>query len=125
MKDCRYFDTCSAPLCPLDVESLECGLWYPEEDVCRKSGIDWIRKQRRIKNKTNSPDKYFTHKMLIHNCRISTCGINPANDRHKEEKKWISDHPVKKQISEKKRKELSERMKKVREKKTGIYSREV
>ena len=32
---CRYFDSCSAALCPLDEKHLKAGIWYPDEEICR------------------------------------------------------------------------------------------
>ena len=31
---CPSFERCSAPLCPLDAESVAHGIWYPDEAVC-------------------------------------------------------------------------------------------
>jgi len=48
-KDCRLFETCSAPLCPLD-PGLKMRNWFPEEQACRslKYRTRWIKKQRSI-----------------------------------------------------------------------------
>ena len=63
-KNCKKFDYCNAPLCPFDEESLKCGLWYPDEEICRKKGIDWIKKQKKIARVGTSEDRYFTFGML-------------------------------------------------------------
>jgi len=48
-EDCRLFETCSAPLCPLD-PGLKMRNWFPEEPVCRsiKYRTRWIKKQKSI-----------------------------------------------------------------------------
>ena len=56
---CRHFNNCSAPLCPHDKESLENGIWYPDEEVCRKKGIDWVSKQRKIQKVKADETLYF------------------------------------------------------------------
>ena len=32
---CLKFDACSAPLCPTDKESIDKGIWYPDEEICK------------------------------------------------------------------------------------------
>ena len=62
---CKYFEECSAPLCPFDKEGLEFGIWYPDEEVCRKRiARKWIRKQRWLVKRNANPDLYFDVKML-------------------------------------------------------------
>ncbi|MDR1896357.1 MAG: hypothetical protein LBR10_06165 [Prevotellaceae bacterium] len=47
-KDCRYFDGCSAPLCPRDKGAAGC-TWFPDEDICRLVDVpDWVKRQRKI-----------------------------------------------------------------------------
>ncbi len=49
--DCRLYETCSAPLCPLDRASLQNGIWYPDEEICRSrtfGNLTWIRQQGKI-----------------------------------------------------------------------------
>jgi hypothetical protein len=61
---CKYYENCSAPLCPLDEESLEFGIWYPDEEICRKRGIDWVKKQKKIVKVGASADYYFDYQSL-------------------------------------------------------------
>ena len=47
---CGLYETCIAPLCPLDQDSLN-GIWYPDEEICRSrthGNLPWIRTQRKI-----------------------------------------------------------------------------
>jgi len=91
--DCPYFEKCNAPLCPLDEESLIHGVWYPEEEICRKMDYAWIKKQKKIKKLWEqgkiSSDFFFTVRMLNSLRRIKP-GLKGANpDRADGEKEWL------------------------------------
>lgn len=46
---CSHFQTCGAPLCPLDNESKKHGIWYPGEAICKQQiAPRWVKKQRII-----------------------------------------------------------------------------
>ena len=63
---CTLFESCFAPLCPLDPLSLK-GIWYPDEEICRsrsQGGRPWIRSQRRIAKVAGHGAGYFTLEML-------------------------------------------------------------
>jgi hypothetical protein len=46
--DCKYFDGCSAPLCPRD-EGMADRAWFPDEDICRLADVPaWVKRQRKI-----------------------------------------------------------------------------
>jgi len=68
--NCSNFEKCEASLCPEDTESLTCGIWYPDEAICRKKehrGLPFVRNQNKIKLRTNKGDAYdtyYTIKML-------------------------------------------------------------
>ena len=121
-KECPKFETCDAPLCPLDPQSLEHGLWYPNEAICvnrKLSSQSWIKAQRKIKKATKDVNRYFTFAMLNQGCviRSGIVGLDPDSERSKNilEKAWLRRHP-KAIISEKQReagKRLSEYSKKV------------
>lgn len=101
---CRHFNYCSAPLCPLDIEHLKIGCWYPDEEICRlKKMLNWIRRQKKIKNKAKDVDKYFTYEMLKHNCVIGKGikGLDPDIPEEKQLKIWYEKHPPKKPRTEK------------------------
>jgi hypothetical protein len=107
VKDCKRFDSCSAPLCPLDEVSLGSGIFYPDEEVCQLrafSKLDWIRNQRKISRKAINKDFYFNFEMLSRNCKISAGieGLDPDKTDYQDEravKDWLKKHPVKKEIS--------------------------
>ena len=52
-KECPKFDTCSAPLCPLDPE-LKKRIWYWDEPICKNKKFQklrWIKKQKSIQKR--------------------------------------------------------------------------
>lgn len=69
-QDCPQWDSCSAPLCPLDEESLKHGVFYPDEPICTSKkfgrGKLFIKNQRKIaqKIKQENMDTSFTYQML-------------------------------------------------------------
>jgi hypothetical protein len=96
--DCKYFDGCSAPVCPKD-PGQEKTAWFPDEDVCRLSDVpDWVKRQRKISRKA-AQGGYFTHAMLKQDCRIAQGikGIDPDGtdkEREKDEATWFKAHPA-------------------------------
>ena len=67
--DCRLYETCSAPLCPLDRASLLNSIWYPDEEICRSrtfSNLTWIRQQGKIAKSASRTDRYFHPEMGGH-----------------------------------------------------------
>lgn len=99
-QDCRHWDSCSAPLCPLDLQSMEHGIWYPDEEICRsrthRQGLKWIENQRKIAKKAKSTDTYFTVEMLDRDfiVRSGIEGIDPdSKNPEKEYKQWFVSHP--------------------------------
>ena len=72
---CKYYESCNAPLCPFDEESIEHGIWYPDEEVCRKkTSIKWIRRQKTLIKRKVDPEGYFTTEMLLTRTKF---GKNP------------------------------------------------
>jgi hypothetical protein len=96
--DCRYFDSCSAPLCPGD-EGVAKRMWFPDEAICRLIDVpDWVKRQRKVSLKA-ALGGYFTLAMLKQDCRISRGmkGIDPDGmdtEQIAEEAAWFSAHPV-------------------------------
>ena len=77
---CKLWEGCDAPLCPLAELSMELGVWYPDEAICRKrKGPDWVKVQKRIVKAGAAEDKYFTVEMLqtIKQVRKGIKGIDP------------------------------------------------
>lgn len=93
--DCKSFIKCSAPICPLDQDSLENCIWYPDEDICtRVPSPLWIKQQKKIKKKCQNPDTYFNYIMLNRNLVVKTGieGLNPDIEESPQLKKWIENH---------------------------------
>ena len=90
MKKCKYFDKCSAPICPKDKNSLKYGIWYPNEPICKLdkySNKNYIIAQKEIAQKAKKKDKYFTLEMLKN--LKSFEGIDPNKNEKTELKKWF------------------------------------
>ena len=99
MMDCRYFDKCSAPLCPRD-PGLASRPWFPDEEICRArketSGLKWIENQRKVQRKAKSVDRFFTLEMLDRDCiiRAGIEGIDSdAKDPEADLQRWLESHP--------------------------------
>ena len=115
---CKRFDTCNAPLCPLDEQSLKHSIWYPDEEICRAklfSALPWIKAQRKIAKRASRMDRYFTLQMLKRNCIIKKGieGLDPDLDEALQLKRWLKAHPVKKEPTDQERKVMRQRFKKI------------
>jgi hypothetical protein len=118
MTDCKYFDGCSAPLCPKD-EGVADRAWFADEDICRLSDVpEWVRRQRTIYRKAamgGARGGYFTLAMLEHDCRISKGikGIDPDGtdkERAAGEAAWFTAHTVITQEEREKYKATAEKL---------------
>jgi hypothetical protein len=110
--DCRYFDGCSAPLCP-------------KEDICRLADVpEWVKRQRKVSRKA-AMGGYFTVAMLKQDCRISKGmkGVDPDgtdSERERDEAAWFTAHPV---ITEEERAKLRVSAEKLNAKSLGFKSK--
>ena len=59
---CSMYEGCSAPICPMDKQSLELAIWMPDEPICGKRGlkVKWLRIQKRIARKAKDTSRYFS-----------------------------------------------------------------
>jgi len=119
---CRRYDTCNAPLCPMDEHSLKHCIWYPDEDICSlraNSSILWIQNQKKIKKKAGRVDRYFTFEMLNRDFTIRKGieGLDPDQSEQYQLKRWLKEHPEKKELSEDEKQIMAQRMEKVRKSK--------
>jgi len=91
--ECKSFETCEAPLCPLQKNAMEHGVWYADEDLCRArqfQSLAWIRKQKRIsKLGLTADDGFFSVKMLesLNRTTKSLKGADP--DNFQSETQWL------------------------------------
>ncbi|MEM3192967.1 MAG: hypothetical protein QXV17_13300 [Candidatus Micrarchaeaceae archaeon] len=133
-KDCKFFVTCSASLCPLDSGMKE-KVWLPEEsdkdEICRNkefATLQFVKTQKKVaravRKRREERDDYFTYDMLNRDIVIKS-GIrgipeppDTVNDTTKwyqdKERKWILKHPEKKQLSLEELERRRQRMKSVR-----------
>ena len=112
---CRYFNSCSAPLCPSDAKHLKIEAWYPDEEICRlKTVPNWIKIQKKIAKKTKDKNTYYTYEMLNRNCKVGSgmTGLNPDKPEKPQLTAWLKKHPQKKALSKKQKKVLVEAQKK-------------
>jgi hypothetical protein len=117
--NCKYFESCSAPLCPRDAWAAKTA-WFAGEPVCRLHGVpEWVKRQRKI-SKTGADETAgcFTLPMLERRCVIGKkiSGIDPGGteaEREEAEKNWLEKHPPVKPKSGKDREKLAARMRKL------------
>ena len=90
--ECPYFDSCNAPLCPLDEEGLKKAIWYPDEEICKRRGLNysWLKVQKKIGRRAKHGG-YFTFEMITHSCRISQgiTGLDPDKEEGPQLEKWL------------------------------------
>jgi len=111
-EDCKNFEKCSAPICPLEdkIKNLNY-IWYPNEEICSKHRNQFIKTQKKIKKKARDVDKYFTLKMLDRNFIVGAgiVGLDPDKDEESQLKIWLKKHPLKRQISDEEKKIIRKR----------------
>ncbi|MEM0159911.1 MAG: hypothetical protein QW393_04110 [Candidatus Micrarchaeaceae archaeon] len=131
-EDCKFFNSCSASLCPLDSKIRE-KIWLPEEsdEICRNkefAGLQFIKTQKKVarivKKRNEKRDDYFSYEMLNRNIVVKS-GIRgipePPNTKapmkwyQDKERKWLFEHPVKKQLSLEEIERRRQRMKTLKE----------
>jgi len=110
---CGLYETCLAPLCPLDKSSLS-GIWYPDEEICRsrtQGNLIWLKVQRKIAASSARAERYFTLEMLRRNCIVKggIAGLDPNETEEPQLKKWFDDHPERRGLSEEKKAVLRQR----------------
>lgn len=100
-RDCYKFESCEAPLCPMDNESIEHGVWYTDEAICMSYGQGmempkWRDLQMRIR-KFKSPG-FFSVPMLMRDglqAAKGLKGLDSDNDRvpeYQQLERWLKNH---------------------------------
>ncbi|MGA2974942.1 MAG: hypothetical protein ABSF77_06505 [Spirochaetia bacterium] len=115
---CKYFDGCSAPLCPLDPQSMTHVSWFPDEATCTRADLKmtpWIARQRKIARVTarDFAAGAFTHGMLSHDITIrhGLTGLDPdKGPPDRTETDWMKAHPERRQLSDEERAVLRARV---------------
>jgi hypothetical protein len=115
-RTCNLFEPCEtpeAPLCPIQIETIRNGIWYPGEPVCKSKrfrNLPWIQKQQKIaRMKLTSDDGFFTVKMLdaIHTVTGNIKGADP--DEEDAESKWFARREEKKAATHKRNRTTANR----------------
>ena len=113
---CKYFDDCSAPMCPQD-SGVAKTAWFANESVCRLHDVpEWVKRQRKIvKTGVTETAGCFTLPMLERRCVIGKkiSGIDPdmtEAERKEAENNWLEKHPPIKPKSGEEREKMAARM---------------
>jgi len=111
--NCKYFDECSAPMCPKD-EGAAQAVWFVDESICRLHDVpEWVKRQKKIfKAGLSEMAGYFTLPMLERHCVIGKkmTGIDADTDMKIAEENWLEKHPPVKQKTDEERERLAARM---------------
>jgi len=112
-EECKMYEVCEAPFCPLEVNSLI--IWYAGEAICRERvhrNLPLIQAQRKIAKV--APAGYFTLEMLNRNCIIKTgmLGLDPDKEEKLQLQLWLRNHPEKQETTDEDRKKRTEHLKK-------------
>ena len=114
--ECRHFENCSSPLCPMDEESLLHCYWFGDEPICKlqSENHNWVKRQKKIARAVQDNSTYFTLPMLQHPCVIGSAltGIDPDAidfEREKQEGLWFRKHPKKRELSTEEKAKVRER----------------
>jgi len=121
-KDCKYFHTCSASLCPLDPD-ISKRIWLPKEsdtaEICRNTefvGLQFIKTQRKIvkalRKRPGECDDFFTFEMLNRDLTVKSgikgIPLDPPDTvkdaftwYRKKEKLWMARHLERRELSAK------------------------
>lgn len=80
------FEGCDAPLCPLQQNTIDGGVWYPDEPFCMSKKfrkIDWRKTQKKISKRATAEAGYFTVGMLKNIKRVANGikGIDPDSKK--------------------------------------------
>jgi len=112
-EQCPFFNSCNAPICPLD-ENKGKAIWYSDEATCKNPGysdLEFLITQKKIAkvNKKHSVKGYFTFKMLNQKIIVRS-GIQvinedtPIESSFILEENWLRKHrPISKEGIEKRR----------------------
>lgn len=121
--ECKLFETCSAPICPMEPEVMGKRVWFPGEEVCESSEYskeEWIQRQRKFARTISKEAGYFFQDMIARRCIITsaTKGIDPDSplSHAQQREKWFRDHPEmeKREYTEEEKQVLRDRLTKAR-----------
>ncbi len=71
---CKYFKSCSAPICPENKDTLSLQIFYPDEPICKLPLYNkktYIINQHAVYKQVIDRESYFTYKFLNKKRRIT------------------------------------------------------
>ena len=112
-EECKMYEVCEAPFCPLESNSLI--IWYAGEEICRErehKSLPWGQAQRKLAKVKSTG--YFTLAMLKQDCFIKAGiqGLDPDKEEKSQLQLWLKNHPQKQKISDEDRAQRRDLMKK-------------
>ena len=112
-EECKMYEVCEAPFCPLESNSLI--IWYAGEEICRErehKSLPWVQAQRKLA-KVDAVG-YFTLAMLEQDCFIKAGiqGLDPDKEERPQLQLWFKNHQQKQKISDEDRAQRRNLMKK-------------
>jgi len=112
-EECKMYEVCEAPFCPLESNSLI--IWYAGEEICRErehKSLPWVQAQRKLA-KVDATG-YFTLAMLKQDCFIKAGiqGLDPDKEERPQLQLWLKNHPAKQETTDEDRKKRTEHLKK-------------
>jgi len=104
MVKCKYYDKCNAPICPLDRDSIENGIWYSQEPICKNPEFSdniVIRNMKTISKIDKSGETWYNYEMLNNELNFNGAikGFSPDSIDKESIQKWIRKYTIKKTIS--------------------------
>jgi len=110
-EECKMYEVCEAPFCPLEPNSLI--IWYAGEEICRDRvhrNIPLVQAQRKLA-KVDAVG-YFTLAMLKQDCfiKVGIQGLDPDKEEKTQLQLWFKNHPQKQKISDEDRAQRRKRM---------------
>lgn len=97
-RDCPRFDSCDAPLCPMDEDRAR-RTWFADEPICAQVGMRstrFVKIQQKIARAGTPPTSFFTVPMLesVGGVKAGIAGLdaNSTANRHLRELEWIKKH---------------------------------
>ena len=112
-EECKMYEVCEAPFCPLESNSLI--IWYAGEEICRErehKSLPWVQAQHKLAKVTATG--YFTLAMLKQDCFIKAGiqGLDPDKEERHQLQLWFKNHQQKQKISDEDRAQRRDLMKK-------------
>jgi len=94
---CSLYESCNAPLCPLDQTSLN-GIWYSDEESCRSrthGSLPWIQAQRKLARVAATG--FFTVEMMtsLAVIRKGITGLDPNASKQEQLRSWLHNRTAK------------------------------